>query len=75
MIDRAAKGNEPIPDYGDHMTMAEFLIRVEAGAFIDYDGFGHYATKTKMSDQVIKPSDVGTPRFRRGYSHVVWFNR
>lgn len=66
---------EPIPEYGDHMPMSKFLIAVETGAFIDYDGSGNYATKTRMSPREVRPSDVGTKRFRKGYSHVVWFNR
>jgi len=28
---------EPIPDYGDHMSMADFVGCCESGCFIDYD--------------------------------------
>lgn len=66
-----------IPDYGDHMTLADFTAHVARGLFIDYDGHGYYATDSEMSDIVVHPSDVkaglviNDPRL----THVVWFNR
>ena len=49
---------ENIPDYGEHMTLKNFIKYCEEGCFIDYDGWGKYATKNKMSDKIIRPSDV-----------------
>lgn len=66
---------KPIPEYGDLMTMEEFLDSVACGALIDYDGHGNYATETEMSDIVVVPSDVRLGRINMTFSHVVWFNR
>ena len=67
--------SSPIPNYGDHMTILEFIEAVESGGFIDYDGFGKYASETEMSEIVVRPSDIKNGRLVRGFSHVVWFNR
>ncbi len=48
----------PLPSYGDHMTLKKFIEMVETGCFIDYDGCGYYATKTKISDKLILPSHI-----------------
>jgi len=64
-----------IPEYGDHMTMQEWLECVECGGFIDYDGWGNYATADKMSDKKLVPSDVKKNNIDESYTHVVWFNR
>lgn len=66
---------EPIPSYGDHITLEHFIEYCEAGAFIDYDGFGYYATAYEMTDIIIKPSDVKKGEIDTAYSHIVWFNR
>ncbi len=65
----------PIPDYGDLMTLDEFIENCEDGLFIDYDGFGHYATATEMSSIEVCPSDITTGDIRREWTHVCWFNR
>lgn len=65
----------PIPDYGDHMTLGSFLDCVQSGCFIDYDGFGEYATATQVSDKRVHPSDVAYGDIDRNYTHVVWYNR
>jgi len=64
-----------IPDYGDHMTMEEWLECVECGGFIDYDGSGNYATATQMSDKEVVPSDVKKGSIDKSFTHVVWFNK
>lgn len=66
---------EPIPDYGDHMTIDDFVNRCREGWLIDYDGYGLYATATAMSNKAVYPSAVVTDLFDRSYTHVVWFNR
>jgi hypothetical protein len=67
---------EKIPGYGDLMTMDEFIGCVECGAFIDYDGFGRYATETEMEgSEFVKPSMVENKTIDRTYTHIVWFNR
>lgn len=74
-----------IPDYGDHMSLDQFIQAVDQMAFIDYDGFGKLATDDDMSNILIRPSDVFTKKektFKKkflkiteGYTHIVWFNR
>lgn len=66
---------EPIPSYGDHMTMEHFVNCCQVGGFIDYDGSGQYATATEMSDIIVEPSDIKSGVYRKDFTHVVWFNR
>lgn len=67
---------EPLPEYGDHMTLAEFIENVESGMFIDYDGYGNYASETEMfSNLTVNPSDVEDGKIDKKHTHVVWFNR
>ena len=68
---------EPIPDYGEKMTLQAWINDVECGGFIDYDGFGQLATNTEMSNIEIYPSEflkkeVVPPEWA---THVIWFNR
>jgi len=49
---------ENIPDYGTLMTLREFIENCLNGDFIDYDGHGCYATENKMSNIVVRPSDI-----------------
>lgn len=58
-----------------HITMKEFIECVEDGTFMDYDGWGYYATEDKVSKIAILPSDIGTDAHRKDFTHVVWFNR
>ena len=43
----------------------EFIKMVKEGCFIDYDGYGNYATATEVSEEFIHPSDISgkTDRF------------
>ena len=65
-----------IPEYGDHMTLEEWVNAVNSGAFIDYDGDGHLATADKCSDIVIKPSSLKDDFVIPDWvTHIVWYNR
>lgn len=64
-----------IPEHADHMTIDEWLHAVEQGYFIDYDGYGFYATEDGMSDVLIRPSDVQYKNLQEGWTHIVWLNR
>ncbi len=64
-----------IPDYGDHMSMEDFVGCCECGGFIDYDGHGYYATKDKTTSITIYPSDIMDNKYRKDFTHVVWFNK
>jgi hypothetical protein len=69
---------EDIPDYGDLMTMEEWISCVRCGCFIDYDGTGYLALENKMSREEIQPSEVSKRGFvekTKNYTHVIWFNK
>lgn len=69
---------EPIPDYGDLMTIEEWLSAVDCGCFIDYDGYGNLAYEKEMSEVEVWPSMVKKGQFeklRGDFTHIVWFNR
>jgi hypothetical protein len=66
---------EEIPDYGDVMTLKDFIACVNDGGFIDYDGYGNYARDNMMSNITILPSDVKHNAIRKDFDTVVWFNR
>jgi hypothetical protein len=66
---------KPIPRYGHIFTMEDFLDCVNCGGFIDYDGFGYYATKNVCIEKPIYPSDVKAGDFDASFSHIIWFNR
>lgn len=66
---------EPHSDYGDLMTIKEFIGACKAGGFIDSDGFGNYATKDEESDISIYPSDVMKGKIREDFTHVHWYNK
>jgi len=66
---------EPIPDYGDHMTMAEFKESCEGGMFTDDDGDGNYATVDRMFKKAVNSDDVIDGKTDPKYTHVVWFNK
>lgn len=63
-----------IPDYGDLMTVEDFVSNCESGVFIDYDGHGYPCKDGKCyqgfvicpSSRRFIPSDA---------THIVWFNR
>lgn len=72
----------PLPSYGKHMPVADFVERCLQGDFIDDDGYAHWASETEMYDnRSVNPSAVAdydgklNVNFRRRATHVVWFNR
>lgn len=69
---------EPI-DHTDEslclMTWDEFAQAVQAGGFIDYDGFGELATEDKVSNVVIYPSIVKDFKRPAWATHVSWYNK
>jgi hypothetical protein len=66
---------QEIPDYGDVMTLEDFVECCKDGGFIDYDGSGNYATEDKMTDIKVYPNDIITNMYRKDFPKVVWFNR
>lgn len=67
---------DDIPDYGDQMSLSDFIECVESGGFIDYDGFGHYVKDGKEVCNIdLVPSDVKAGTIRKEFDSIVWFNR
>lgn len=66
---------DDLPDYGDIMSLKDFVKNVKDGGFIDYDGYGYYIKGDKMTDIIIKPSDVGFKSIRKDFDKIIWFNR
>lgn len=63
-------------DPDDDLYLIEsFQDAVKLGCFIDYDGFGLLATKDKVSDIEIYPSQVSSFQYPSWATHVVWFNK
>ena len=57
------------------MTLQEFIECVEMGAFIDYDGYGVYATDEGVTHIEVYPSSVLRGWVRDEFPYVCWFNR
>jgi len=64
----------PIKSTEDHMTLDKFIECCTSGGFIDYDGWGYYATDTMETDIGVIPSDILAGKVNRDYTHVVWYN-
>lgn len=66
-----------IPKYGDKMVIKEWLDCCKTNFFIDYDGWGYYATAKRMSEVKVRPSDTEAPDFAipEWATHIVWFNK
>ena len=66
---------ESLDSNGDHMLMGDFIEDAISGGFIDYDGFGFYATEAQQTNGLIYPSDVVMGEFKREFTHIKWYNR
>lgn len=64
-----------IPNYGDVMSLNNFISNVKCGGFIDYDGSGNYIKGDKMTNISIYPSDVNFNSIRKEFDKIIWFNR
>ena len=69
---------KPISKDSDVYAIKEFIEMCQSGFFIDYDGFGLYATETEVTEfpsGIVKPSDIMKNNINLNYSHIVWFNK
>jgi hypothetical protein len=66
---------DELPDYGDVMSLEEFVECCNCGGFIDYDGSGNYVKDGKISDISIYPSDVTKYKIREDFDTIIWFNK
>lgn len=64
-----------LPEYGDLMTLENFVATVRSGGFIDYDGYGYYVRGDKMSNIKVIPSDLKHNAIRPDFDMVMWFNK
>jgi hypothetical protein len=67
-----------------HLSLQEWKNDCGCGGFIDYDGYGYFATETQQSDIQVYPSDywdgsrkrVDAAWFEPDWAtHIVWYNR
>jgi len=65
----------PLSEYGDVMSLENFIECVKDGGFIDYDGFGRYVIENQETDIEIYPSDVKNNAIRPNFDTIIWFNR
>jgi len=65
---------EPLPDFGDLMTVADFVDNCKDNFFVDYDGNGHPVKDGKMMwSLTIKPSRLDM--IPNDATHIMWFNK
>lgn len=63
-------------EFGDLLTITEFMEYCDSGGFIDYDGSGNLATETKESSINIYPSNrLKTLTLNPWATHIMWYNR
>ena len=66
-------------DEGELMTIKEFSDNCRMGSFIDYDGYGVYATDKLRTDIKVYASEMMAEfvdlRVDEKLTHVLWFNR
>lgn len=66
---------ESIPEYGDHITLENFIYYCKNYTITSNDGCGYYATETEMTDISISPNDILRNKYRKDFTHVIWFNK
>lgn len=58
------------------MSFKDFEEGCKVGPFFsDYDGTGRYATKDKVSDIGISPSDIVKGVYRKDFDYICWYNK
>ena len=68
-------GKDLIDEDDDVYTLDDFIGLCKEGMFVDYDGYGEYATSSYKSGIDVRPSEIIAGRINRDYDHVVWYNR
>ena len=64
-----------LPDYGDVMSLQDFIENCKCGNFIDYDGYGYYVKNAQETNIMIIPSDVEHGAIRPDFDTIIWYNR
>lgn len=57
------------------MPMGAFKQGVEYNCYTDYDGYGYYATESKISNIYIDFDEVLNDNYPSWATHVCWFNK
>ena len=57
------------------MTLENFKKNVSCGVITNYDGFGYYATSTKVSDMYTDMYDIKHDIQPEWVTHVCWYNK
>lgn len=67
---------EKITEYDDLYTKDDFIMLVNEGCFIDYDGYGRYSDGIYVfRGGIVYPSDITTKGWNNKFSHIVWYNK
>jgi hypothetical protein len=71
---------QALPDYGERLSLSDFLADVQSASLIDYDGHGALATANERSNVEVRPSTIHQvlyrhPEYLKWATHVVWFNK
>ena len=65
--------DDDISEYGELMTVDDWVACCESGGFIDYDGHGYPVRNGKCSNVLLKPSIRHL--IPKDATHIEWFNR
>lgn len=64
----------PDPEFGDHLTIAEFKDWVRQGVVNDWDGSSCYATETQVSNHMALCEHIAGGAVPPPWAtHVVWY--
>lgn len=64
-----------IPREGEHLKLDFFVAECQSGFFLDTDGYGFYATYSRMTNIPAIPSKIANGEVLTKYRYVVWFTR
>jgi hypothetical protein len=64
-----------VKEFGDRMSVADFVACCKSGGFIDYDGSGTYVRGKEESNISIYPSDVKAGMVRKDFDEIIWYNK
>lgn len=71
---------EPVLEFdkkwkGETLELETFKKMCEENEITNLDGFGYYATERAKSNILIYPSDILDDKYRKDFTHVIWFEK
>lgn len=72
------ENEELLPDYGELMSLQDFIQKCGEGLFVDTDGTGYYSDgRIFWKDKPARPSDMIRYKvsFDTKHRYVIWFNK